>query len=208
VQKPLRKYLKLPALRRALGLRERSPSWDHQFDSALLVAIAQGDDAAFRDLVERHVDRAFRLALRFLDDRASAEAVTAALFVEIWEKPALCSEPESPFKIWLCGAVLKRCRLAEPAAKPRSADGSLRPGPVGDDLMAALRELSWQERAVVLLAYQERFSNPDVALALGIVEADVATLAAAARRSLRARLSDSRMAPWKRCRPARPRTAV
>jgi RNA polymerase sigma-70 factor (ECF subfamily) len=47
-------------------------------DDQLLRLIAQHDEPAFRKLVERHIDRAFGLALRILRNAADAEDVERA----------------------------------------------------------------------------------------------------------------------------------
>jgi RNA polymerase sigma-70 factor, ECF subfamily len=53
-------------------------------DDDLLHRIAENDEVAFRMLVERHVDRAFALALRILDNRADADDVVQDSLLKVW----------------------------------------------------------------------------------------------------------------------------
>ena len=69
---------------------------DH--DDVLLAAIARSDERAFRELVERHIDRAYALALRILRNAADAEDV-------VQDTPAQGVEAARHLAVWQ-GAVL------------------------------------------------------------------------------------------------------
>lgn len=51
------------------------PAWPEKDDHELLVRVQECSGRAFAVLVERHAERSYRLAYRFLQDRAAAEDV-------------------------------------------------------------------------------------------------------------------------------------
>ena len=53
-------------------------------DSELLDKLALGDEAAFRMLVERHIDRAYAIALRIVGNAADAEDVVQDTMLKVW----------------------------------------------------------------------------------------------------------------------------
>jgi RNA polymerase sigma-70 factor, ECF subfamily len=52
-------------------------------DAKLMASIRSGNSAAFEDLVQRHQDRAWRLAWRMLGDEAEAQDVVQEAFLKI-----------------------------------------------------------------------------------------------------------------------------
>jgi len=52
-------------------------------DEELLNRLASNDEAAFRLLVERHIDRAFAIALRIVGSRADAEDVVQDTLLKV-----------------------------------------------------------------------------------------------------------------------------
>ena len=52
-------------------------------DDMLLARVADGDEAAFRALVERHIDRAYGLALRILRNPTDAEDVAQDVILKV-----------------------------------------------------------------------------------------------------------------------------
>jgi len=53
-------------------------------DKELLDRLATGDDVAFRLLVERHIDRAYAIALRIIGNAADAEDVVQDTMLKVW----------------------------------------------------------------------------------------------------------------------------
>src|SRR5262245_58740991 len=53
-------------------------------DEELLGKLAANDETAFGLLVERHIDRAFGIALRILGSRADAEDVVQDTMLKVW----------------------------------------------------------------------------------------------------------------------------
>ncbi len=161
----------------------------------------QGDREAFRELVDRHRDRAYGLALRVLRSELDAEEVAQDAFVRAWlALPTF--RGESAFGTWLhaivmrCAldraATLKRRRMRDAdldAAAERAADTG--GAAAAERVRLALRmerlmdRLSDPQRAVVTLFYYEGRSVEQVALALAMPEGTVKTHLSRARETLR-----------------------
>ena len=159
----------------------------------------QGDQQAFRQLVERHRDRAYGLALRILRSAADAEDAAQEAFVRAWQAlPGF--RGESGFSTWLYRIVahqsfdrleqLKRRHERETAiehvaelAAPgvQHADS----GALARRLERLMAVLSPVQRAALTLYYWEDRSVEEVAEALEIPENTVKTHLSRARAELR-----------------------
>lgn len=160
-----------------------------------------GDEAAFRELVEAHADRAYALALRVLRSPADAEEAAQDAFVRAWRAlPAF--RGEAGFGTWLHrivvrvaldrSAVLRTRRGREVPVEPPAESAAAHDA--RDDaadararrleaLMAGLPDL--QRVALTLFYWQDR-SVLDVAAALGLPPNTVKTHLARGRAALRA----------------------
>jgi RNA polymerase sigma-70 factor (ECF subfamily) len=169
-----------------------------QEDAACVERARQGDEQAFRELVERHRDRAYGLALRILRSVPEAEDAAQEAFVSAWQ--ALPNfRGESGFSTWLYRIVahrsfdrleqLKRRRTheatigsaGEPAAEAHDSESQARARRL-ERLMAALSPV---QRAAVTLYYWQDHSVEGTAAALGIPENTVKTHLSRARAQLR-----------------------
>jgi len=163
-----------------------------------------GDQAAFRELVVLHQDRAYGLALRITRSPSDAEEVAQDAFVRAWLALSRF-RGESSFATWLHRIVARRAldRLRElKARRGREAEvdeaavlpDPVGPGVTGADLEAAMRvrrferlvlELPAAQRAAVTLYYYEDRSVEQAAAILGMPENTVKTHLARARAALR-----------------------
>jgi RNA polymerase sigma-70 factor (ECF subfamily) len=177
---------------------ERAAGPSAQEERELVGRAAGGDTDAFRELVERHRDRTYGLALRIVRSPRDAEEVAQDAFVRAWHGlPRF--RGEAAFSTWLfriavrlafdrAAALRGRSRLesgSEPAADIASAPAS---GPDPDRtrvLEALVASLPEAQRAVVTLFYYQDRSVKDVASALGLNENTVKTHLARARAALR-----------------------
>ena len=169
-------------------------------DRPLVGRARQGDTHAFRELVDRHRDRAYGLALRVLRSPSDAEEAAQDAFVKAWRAlPAF--RCEARFGTWLY-AIVMRCSLDRSEILKRrrgreveldaAADRATEPGgPPGDRAHEALRMnrllgcLSAVQRAVVGLFYYEEFSVDEVATLLNLPTGTVKTHLSRARAVLR-----------------------
>ena len=166
-----------------------------------------GDQAAFRELVVLHQDRAYGLALRITRSPADAEEVAQDAFVRAWLALARF-RGESSFATWLHRIVARRAldRLSELKARrgreveveeAESLPDPVVAGPGGaapGDFAAATRgrrlerlvmRLSAAQRMAVTLYYYEDRSVEQAAAILGMPENTVKTHLARARAALR-----------------------
>jgi RNA polymerase sigma-70 factor (ECF subfamily) len=160
----------------------------------------QGDQDAFRSLVERHRDRAYGLALRILRSAADAEDAAQEAFVRAWQAlPQF--RGDASFSTWLYRIVarqsfdrlerLKRRRERETglgeAGEIAAGDRRLEPGeePRARRIERLVGMLPETQRAVVTLFYYEDRSVEQVAAALSLPPNTVKTHLSRARARLR-----------------------
>jgi RNA polymerase sigma-70 factor (ECF subfamily) len=154
-------------------------------DDLTLVELARtGDRAAFRQLVERHQQRAFRLALGILRNRADAEDVCQEAFLRAYHGLGSFAA-DAQFFTWLYRIVVNLC--IDQRRKQRVVVGELdertvaapeeRPGfdprrrledrRLGASIGDALERLSPAHRRVIVLREVEGLSYREIARAVG-----------------------------------------
>jgi RNA polymerase sigma-70 factor, ECF subfamily len=166
-----------------------------------LVRAAQDDDVvAFEELVRRHRDLAFRVALRICRDRSDAEDVTQEAIVRAWR--ALDGfRGDARFSTWLCRIVTnlainrvtraRRHAREVPDAGTRSADPAERTVDAErlDLALRALDALTAEQRACFVLCEIEGLSYDETAQVLGVEIAAVKGRLFRARQDLAATLA-------------------
>jgi len=86
--------------RAALAIRQVTGRMDEELDEALVARIAEGEERAFRTLVERHMQRSMRLAQRVLGNAADAEEVVQEAFLRLWTKADTWQPGRGRFTTW------------------------------------------------------------------------------------------------------------
>jgi len=145
-------------------------------DQHLLVRLAADDEAAFRVLVERHIDRAFSIALRILGSRADAEDVVQDTLLKVWIHRGQWQHGRAKFSTWLYRVVTNRCidlrrrprtddvdTIPEPADSCPDAVSVMQRNEVTNMLEEAMGLLPEQQRVAVILSYHEDMSNAEIA---------------------------------------------
>ena len=155
---------------------------DAQTDAQLLRAYAERrSDAAFAELVRRHIDLVHSAARRMVGDAHLAEDVTQATFLALAKNAAQLTE-RPVLAGWLHRTaqniaaqtvrtdVRRRAREQEAAAMNELLASSPEADweQIAPHLDAALGDLTEPERDAVLLRYFQRQSARDMALTLGI----------------------------------------
>jgi RNA polymerase sigma factor (sigma-70 family) len=152
-------------------------------DSALLRQFAENhSDEAFAELVTRHVNLVYSVALRQVGHPQNAEEITQAVFI-ILAKKAAGLRHEKALSSWLFQAtrftainfvrseIRRRQREQEAQMQTilNESGGEVWPkiAPLLDDAVAALRE---KERRAIVLRFYEGRSLREVGLALGASE--------------------------------------
>ena len=154
-------------------------------DEVLASAAGRGDRAAFEVILERHYDRIYRVAYRFLGCAADAEDVAQDIAFRLVEKIGRFSE-KSRFSTWLYTVTVNACR---DHVRKRQAAGRLEGQSVelselraadwadSDEktrwLYQALNELDPALRETALLVLAEDLTHRDAASILGVSEGTV-----------------------------------
>jgi RNA polymerase sigma-70 factor (ECF subfamily) len=154
------------------ALLGRTPS-----DGALVRAARRGSEAAVEQLFDRHWDAAYRAALLVTGDRAAAEDIAQEAFLA-----ALRALPRfdarRPLRPWLHRIVVNRAidwararaLRAEVGGEATAAAAAERPGddPIDEDVVEALRRLTVDQRAVVVMRYVLDLTPGEIARALDL----------------------------------------
>jgi RNA polymerase sigma factor (sigma-70 family) len=157
-------------------------------DSELLDRYAtSGDQAAFSDLVRRHLNLVYSAAARRVGNHQLAEDVAQAVFIVLAEKPR-AARAAKLLSAWLLTTVryaaanalkIQRRRRGHERAAAEAAAGGCSPNPsdvlVWREVAAALDDavlkLPALDRRAVLLRFFEQRPISDVAAALNVTEA-------------------------------------
>jgi RNA polymerase sigma-70 factor, ECF subfamily len=179
--------------------RPQQPSAVHDEDQPLLDRLAASDEAAFRELVQRHIDRAFGLAVRILGGKADAEDVVQDTFLKVWTHRGEWQHGRAKFSTWLYRVVTNRC--IDLRRRPRTDDVDAIPEPmdsrpdavstmhrhqVSTILDEAIKRLPEQQRIALILSYHEDMSNADIAEVMETTVSAVESLLKRGRQQLRA----------------------
>jgi RNA polymerase sigma-70 factor (ECF subfamily) len=167
-------------------------------DDDLLDRIALGDETAFRSLVERHIDRAYAVALRVLRNSADAEDVVQDALLKVWTHRGRWEAGRAKFSTWLHRVVTNRCidlrrmprnedvsSVAEPKDMTPDAVSMIQQHEVTGMLEVAMQRLPEQQRIAVLLSYHENMSNIEIAEVMETTVSAVESLLKRGRQQLR-----------------------
>ena len=169
-------------------------------EEALLISRARdGDQEAFRQLVERYQGAVYNLAYRMLGDPGDAEDAAQEIFVRIYRQLGRY-DPARKFSTWTlaiatnyCIDQLRRRRMQLvpleniiPWARAREA------GPEGeaitqeqrDEVQRLITQLPEKYRAPLVLRYFDELSCAEIAEVLGMPEGTVKTQIHRARKAL------------------------
>jgi RNA polymerase sigma-70 factor (ECF subfamily) len=176
------------------------PAADEQ---QLILRAKEGNEEAYRLLVERHMKDAYNAAYGFVNDHDGAEDIAQEAFVRAFK--ALGSfRQEAQFSTWLYRIIMnvsmnrikqEHRRLQREVPVESGRECSADPGPdaaVGDDLRShverALHELPTLQRAVVILRHLDGLSTKQVSGILHCSEGTVKTHLFRGMEKLRKRL--------------------
>ena len=175
----------------------------------LIGRLVEGDRNAFAELYDRYSRQAYSLARRICVAEALAEDVVQEAFLALWREPTRFRPDRGSFGTWLMTLVHHRAvdtvrredaqRRRANAAADAQGDGpaTVVPGAaeaaiervVGAEVRAALRELPYEQREIIALAYFGGYTQGEVAALTGVPLGTVKSRTFAGLRRLRARLS-------------------
>ena len=164
-------------------------------DEALIRRAQDGDAQAFRQVLEAHYDRMYRLAYGCTGSRDEAQDVVQEACLKV-ARQFRSYRHEASLASWLCAITLNvvRDRARARARHPETEQiGELQiasgePDPErqaqGNEIWRALRRLPETVREAVLLVCHHGFSHKEAAVVLGCAEGTVSWRVSEARRLL------------------------
>ena len=168
----------------------------------LLVHRAKSVDRAFERLYKRHVHDVYRYTLAVLHNEADAEDVTQAAFLSAYRAFRKGERPVKPHH-WLIKIAHNECRQRFRASARRPQEVTLQESdghpagnpaddvPTADELRHALAQLSFNQRAALVMRELEGRTYAEIAAVLETSVSAVETLLFRARRALREQLEGS-----------------
>jgi RNA polymerase sigma-70 factor (ECF subfamily) len=82
----------------------------HLDDESLISQIQEGSHEAFATLVNRHSNRFYRIAYRFVSGKDDAEDIVQDAFLKLWNRPNLWDPGKgTKFTIWFYRVVINLC---------------------------------------------------------------------------------------------------
>jgi len=170
-------------------------------DDALMRRIAGGDERAYAMLVQKHLGRTVRTAMRILGNQADAEDAAQDAFIRVW-KHAENWEPEAnrgaKFTTWFYRVVTNLCidytrkkrgialeNIAEQETEEESGQERLEREDTFQILQTHMNALPERQRTALTLCFYEEMSNKEAADIMDISIKALESLLVRARRSLR-----------------------
>ncbi len=179
-------------------------------DVALMHRIAEGDERAFRELVERHQNAVVGTVARMLNDPAEAEDIAQLAFLRVW-KHAKRWRPDAKFTTYLFTITRnlvynesrRRSRRKEVSTDEReedsgfqmAAEARLEPREealkleMHEQIDRAIATLPEAQRTAVILYSYESLPYEEIAVVLKTSVSSVKSLLFRARTTLRERLA-------------------
>lgn len=148
-------------------------------DVDLLRAICGGDEQALAKLYDRYRSILFGLLVRILVSRAEAEDVLQEVFLQVWQRADSFDAERGKVFTWLVTLARSRAidRLRALGSRQRTVETATRNTPEtfsdaeldaiseerGAVVRNALKELTKEQRQVLVLAYYDGFSQSEIA---------------------------------------------
>ncbi|MEV4889758.1 RNA polymerase sigma factor SigM [Nonomuraea sp. NPDC050547] len=183
-----------------------TPSGAEHSDAELLAAHINGDPHAFSEIVKRHRDRMWAVALRTLGDPDEAADAVQDAFVSAYRKAATF-RGEAAVTTWLHRIVVNACldrmrrKSVRPVADDELIEAAERDTPMPDqtlerevsmEVSAALKLLPADQRAALVLVDMMGYSVEDAAQVLEVPSGTVKSRCARGRAKLAPILSHLR----------------
>ena len=168
-----------------------------------MLRVGQGDGAACRLLVDRHLVPLVAFARRLLGCQAEAEDVAQDVFLRVWTKARDWTPGAAKLSTWLHQVALNLCRdrlrrrrpsaslddVIEPTDPSPTAPDRIQTDQVGRRVNQALDALPTRQREAIVLCHYQGLSNIEAAGLLGISVEALESLLARGRRTLRKALA-------------------
>jgi RNA polymerase sigma-70 factor (ECF subfamily) len=163
-----------------------------------MVKVQQGDQAAFTQLVHRHVDALYNYALRLSHSPTSAEDLVQESWLAAWSNATSFDARKAKLTTWLHRILHNKFidtgRKQREIVDSDSVYGALSNenidhGVAQDEqlkhLERLINQLPQEQKAALVLRHMQGFGNNDISQIMGISVRAVESLLARARRRLR-----------------------
>ncbi len=185
-------------------------------DDGLVRLMAHGRTDALSALYDRYARLVYSLAIRIVDDQATAEEITQDVFYRIWQNAAAYRPEQAKVTTWLTSISRHRAidALRQRRARPQQEQAGwaeinmeLMPAPgdqpeevvalalEGRRVRAAIAALPREQQDVLALAFFRGMSHSEIAEALGQPLGTVKTRIRLAMQKLRELLQDEARVP-------------
>ncbi|MDD9924058.1 MAG: RNA polymerase sigma factor [Boseongicola sp.] len=168
-------------------------------DSALLVAVGNGDGRAAQALVGRLAPKLLSHATRVLGDKDEAQDAVQETLVKLWKIAPEWRQGEAKVSTWCYRVLVNHCTdrlrarkpsvaldaIAEPVSDIKSAVEGMTETARNDALQHALGTLPDRQRQAVVLRHIEELANPEIAQIMGLSVEAVESLTARGKRALK-----------------------
>jgi RNA polymerase sigma factor (sigma-70 family) len=148
-------------------------------DASLITHVGRGDRESLEMLYRRHGPSLLALLTRILDDHQMAEEVVQDTFMAVWNGARF--DGRSRVRTWLVAIAIRQAGSRRrtrrfPVGSQIHDLASETPGPEEavvvrldvDRLIREISELTRFQREVVLLAFAEQLTHPEIAEVLGV----------------------------------------
>ena len=172
-------------------------------DEDLIIDIRRRDEAAFAQLLSRHLDAVHRYIYRLTGSHHDADELAQETFLRVWQKAGSYKASHGKVSTWLYRIAHNLCidefrrTSSDAKATPDAAAIEALPDTTADQesllaqneqllaLQEALNALPLTQRSALLLCQVQGFSNLEAAKILNIGRRALESLLARARRNLR-----------------------
>ena len=178
--------------------------WPEKDDHELLALVQGGSHPAFAELVQRHTERFYRLAFRYLQNKEAAEDVVQDAFLKLWEDPGKWqADRNTKFTTWFYRVVVNLCLDWQKRKRPLAINEEM---PLADEretvVQAMLRDeeqrvleqeiaaLPERQRTALNLCFDEGLSNQDAADTMGVNLKALQSLIMRAKTTLKERMKN------------------
>lgn len=176
--------------------------WAEKEDHELLARIQDGSHDAFAALVQRHTERFYRLAYRYMQHKETAEDIVQDAFVKLWENPGKWQpERNTKFTTWFYRILVNLCLDWQKKKRPLALEEELPVLDEGETLDATLIRVQEQkilekeiavlperQRLALNLCFDEGLSNQEAAEVMGLHLKALQSLIMRAKATLKERL--------------------
>lgn len=180
-------------------------AWPDKSDEELLALIQDGSQQAFSVLVQRHTDRFYRLAYRYLQSKEAAEDVVQDAFVKLWEDPGRWqADRNNKFTTWFYRVVVNSCLDWQKRKRPiqlgdrelsivdarETPDIAMLQAEKHKVLEKEIAALPERQRIALNLCFDEGLSNQEAAEVMGLKLKALQSLVMRAKTTLKERLKN------------------